>query len=176
MSRRGGKGKGRRRAVKRTVTGTEKCSPMRTLMHGTTGIVVFAGILGFSVASADDLNVNPGLWEFHSVMKTEGPVDMPEERTSETECLTQDMIDEGPMFGVDEMEDGCEIINSDISSNEVNYTMRCDAGDGQTFETDYHMRLMGDRIEGNMAGDIETPMGDVHLQVEFEGERVADSC
>ncbi|MCP1677121.1 hypothetical protein J2T57_004295 [Natronocella acetinitrilica] len=137
--------------------------------------IMAAGML-VGTAAASDLNVNPGLWEFRTVMSTEGPMDMPEQRSQETECLTQEDIDQGPLFDMDDMGDGCEVLDSNISSNRVTYTMACDAGDGSTFDTEYSMDLMGDRIEGVMTGDINTPMGDMKLRMDFEGERVGDSC
>lgn len=133
-----------------------------------TGLVVAGG-----VAAEPELNIEPGQWEFNSTMRMEGAMNMPEQQSSESQCLTQEEIDQGPVFTPDD-EEGCEILSEDISRDRVVYQMRCEGGDGMAFEADYAMDLMGDQVRGTMTGDMETPMGEMTLNMEFDGERVGD--
>lgn len=134
-------------------------------------------LAGAAPAMAADLNVNPGLWEFTNTMRMEGPMEMPEQSSSETDCITQDDIDRGPLFGMeDDMDEACEILDEDISRDRVYYRLECAGGPDESFTMDYEMQLMGDTIRGEMSGDMDTPMGPMQMQIDFNGERVGDSC
>ena len=148
---------------------------VRHLPRGVAAIAVMAAALTGTTATAE-LNVNPGLWEFTSNMRMEGPMEMPDQQSTETDCLTQEEIDEDLLFGLDEDDAECEVVDSDITSDRVAYTLMCDYGDGDSFESSYVMHLMGDRVEGEMVGDIDTPMGEMKMFVDFEGEKIGDSC
>ncbi|ABI55864.1 DUF3617 domain-containing protein [Alkalilimnicola ehrlichii MLHE-1] len=124
-----------------------------------------------ALAWADRPNVEPGLWEHTSTTTMEGEYAMPDHIETTQECITEEDLDEGIQLHDAE---GCEVIDQSISSDEVTYRLQCADPQGGTMEMDMHMRMMGDRMEGEMTGDFETPMGEMKMRMEIVGERIGD--
>ncbi|RLK51244.1 uncharacterized protein DUF3617 [Alkalispirillum mobile] len=124
-----------------------------------------------AMAWADRPNVEPGLWEYTNTTVMEGEMDMPDHTETTQECITEDDLDAGIQL---HDEDGCEVVDESISSDEVSYRLSCADPQGGTMEMDMNMQLMGDRMEGKMTGDFETPMGDMRMNMEIVGERIGD--
>ncbi|MDQ2070073.1 DUF3617 domain-containing protein [Natronospira bacteriovora] len=123
---------------------------------------------------ADTPNVEPGLWEHTSVTRISGaPMEIPEQEYTQQECLTQEELDE-PDFFIQEG-DGCDFYDQEISSSGMSYTMICsDHEIGTSVRMDASLSFFGDRMEGVMEGEMDSPMGQLTMIVEMSGERIGD--
>lgn len=124
------------------------------------------------VALADTPNVTPGEWEFVSVTRISGDMDIPDQTETERQCITQEELD-SDSFGLIEEEQGCELLSQDMNADGISYSMACSAEGGQaTIEGE--MRFMGERIDGDVSILTESPMGELTMNTSIEGERVGD--
>ena len=78
------------------------------------------------VAQAETPNVTPGEWEFVSVTSVSGDMQIPDQTETERQCITQEEL-EGADFGFIEEEEGCELLNQDMSADGLSYSMVCRA-------------------------------------------------
>lgn len=143
-------------------------------MRLPTGIAALAVLLAPVAVQAEQPNIQPGEWEYENVTTFEGDMDIPEQRETTTECVTQEDIDEG-LIAPDEAEMGeCEIIDQNISSSEMTYTMQCVDEEGGQMTMNAEMQFHGDRATGTIHGDMETAMGQMQVETRMEGQRIGD--
>lgn len=124
------------------------------------------------VAQAETPNVTPGEWEFVSVTSVSGDMQIPDQTETERQCITQEEL-EGADFGFIEEEEGCELLNQDMSADGLSYSMVCRAEGGEA-TIDGEMRFMGDQIEGTVDILTQSPMGELTMNTAIEGERIGD--
>lgn len=124
-----------------------------------------------ALAWADRPNVEPGLWEFTNTMEMTGAMDMPGHTETSQECITEEDLDAGIQL---HDEEDCEVLDESISSDQVSYRLVCTDPQGGSMEMDMTMELMGDRMEGEMTGTAETPMGEMQMNMDMVGERIGD--
>ncbi|MFC3283383.1 DUF3617 domain-containing protein [Litchfieldella rifensis] len=121
---------------------------------------------------AEAPNLSPGEWEFTSSTSVEGDFPIPDETTTNRECLTQEAIDEANTAFIQE-EEGCEILEQDASSDAMSYRMTC-VGEGGEATIVGDMQYMHDRAEGTMRVETTTPMGAMTMNTAIEGHRLGD--
>lgn len=138
---------------------------MRSLLAGV------ALTLSFS-ALAESPNLTPGEWEFTSNTTVEGDLPIPDESETNRECLTQETIDEAHSDFIQE-EEGCEMLEQSADRDAMNYSMSC-TGEGGEATITGNMKYMQDRAEGSMRVETATPMGDMIMHTEIEGQRIGD--
>ena len=131
-------------------------------------------LLALSTASAAETpNVQPGEWEYsNSTRISTGGQTMPMQQDSHRECVTQEDISNPELFSED-MGD-CEITDQTISRSGMRYSMRCTSEENLHSTMTSTMKFMGDRVEGTMDGQMETPMGEMTMQITIEGKRLGD--
>lgn len=133
---------------------------------------MLTGALIFSASAiAETPNINPGLWKHTTSMSLQGPMNMPPQITTDQECITQADIDKGADF-VD-MPSGCNLTQIDIRRDSMDYGMSCDMqGMRATFQG--QMTFNGNKMQGSMASEVDTPVGKMIMQMETEAERISD--
>lgn len=135
--------------------------------------MVVAATLAFPmVALAETPNVTPGEWEFVSVTSISGDMDIPDQTETERHCITQDDL-EGAEFGFIEEEDGCELLNQEMSADGLSYSMVCRAEGGEA-NIDGDMSFMGEQISGSVDILTQSPMGELTMNTAIEGQRVGE--
>ncbi|MCL7929822.1 DUF3617 domain-containing protein [Halomonas llamarensis] len=123
-------------------------------------------------AQAETPNLTPGDWEFVSVTSIEADMQIPDQTDTDRQCITQEELDSAD-FGFIEEEEGCELLNQDISADGLSYSMVCRA-DGGEANIEGEMRFMGERVEGDVEIFTQSPMGEMTMNTHIEGERVGD--
>ncbi|MCS2608941.1 DUF3617 domain-containing protein [Halomonas dongshanensis] len=123
-------------------------------------------------ALADTPNVEPGEWEFTSVTQVSGDMDIPDQTDTQRQCITQDEL-ESANFGFIQEEEGCDLVDQQMDADGLSYSMVCRAEGGEA-NIDGEMRFLGERIEGNVDILTQSPMGDLNMATEIQGERIGD--
>lgn len=124
-------------------------------------------------AAAQTPNVQPGQWEYTNVTSFEGEMGIPDQRHNHTECVTHEEIERGRAF-VEDIPDECDISNMEMGHDGMSYDMACAHPDGSEMNMSFDMEFMGDRVEGIVTGAVDTPMGQMNMNISVEGEHVGD--
>ena len=135
-------------------------------------IVLLFSFTGYINAQAETPNIEPGEWETTSSITMEGPFPIPPQEDTNTQCVTQEDIDEGMAFMDDD--ENCEVIERDIKRDRMSVTMTCETGEAMTMTMKMDMEFDGDSMEGQMVGDMESPMGAMKMNVAMSGKRIGD--
>lgn len=131
-----------------------------------------AAVLAFSPVVADEVpNIQPGLWELQSTSSFPGSP-MPPQTETVRECMTEDDIKDGLKLDIDV--DECEVRDLVMRADGMSYGMVCEHDDGMNMEMNATIRFLGDRTDGLMEAEMETPMGPMQMRIELEGHRVGD--
>lgn len=126
------------------------------------------------VLYADNPDIRPGQWEYENVTTFEGDMDIPEQTQTSRECVTAEDIERGLVTpDEDEMGD-CEIVDRQVGSSSMSYTMQCADQQGGQMSMDANMKFMGDRAEGTIEGEMESAMGTMSVRTTMKGRRVGD--
>lgn len=123
-------------------------------------------------ALAESPNIVPGQWQFTSTTIVQGDLPIPDQNDSYQECIVQGDLDDAD-FQFLEVEPGCELLEHNVSVDGVDYQMVCHAEGGEA-NIDGYMSFLGERVEGNVNVDTETPMGQLLMETTIEGERTGD--
>jgi len=126
-----------------------------------------------ALANAETPNIEPGLWEYSTRMTVEGDFPFPEQNDTTTECVTAEDIAEADAFMGDMDMDECEVTREEVRADGANYEMTC-VEQGMSIEMNMEMTFMGDRSEGLIITDAETPMGPMKSTIEMSGRRIGD--
>lgn len=136
-----------------------------------TTVLLVTLLLLSPFALAQTPNIQAGEWEMTSTTSFPG-TPMPEQSETVLECLTEEEIQEGLAMDMDI--EGCEMQSQDIRRDGMDYTLFCEQVDGMQMQMNASFRFMGDRTEGRIDAQMETPMGPMEMQVEMSGHRVGD--
>ncbi|MEM7053904.1 MAG: DUF3617 family protein [Pseudomonadota bacterium] len=129
--------------------------------------------LGFAVsAQADTPNIEPGQWETTSNMTMEGPFPIPPQEDTSTQCITEEDIADGMAFMEDD--ETCQVTEKDIQRDSGRIVMVCDSGDAMKMTMQMDMKFEGDAMEGEMVGDMESPMGPMKMNMTMTSRRLGD--
>ncbi|MCC5882457.1 MAG: DUF3617 family protein [Halomonas sp.] len=132
-----------------------------------------AAVLMFPLTALSDApNIVPGQWQFTSTTSVKGDVPIPDQTESHQECIVQGDLDDAD-FQFLEVEEGCELLEHNVSADGVDYRMVCHAEGGEA-NIDGRMDFLGERVEGSVNIDTDSPMGQMRLETTIEGERLGD--
>ncbi|SES11120.1 Protein of unknown function [Vreelandella subterranea] len=132
-----------------------------------------AALVALPVAAwAETPNITPGSWEFVSTTTVSGDMPIPDQTNTEQQCITQEDLDDADLGFIEE-EEGCELLNQDTSADGLSYSMVCRA-DGGEANIDGDMQFMGERIEGSVDIMTQSPMGELNMQTQIDGQRLGD--
>jgi len=137
--------------------------------------ILIAGLaLGLiTLANAETPNIEPGLWEYETRMTVEAAFPFPEQTDTTTECLTEDDLSKADAF-LNEMDmDECDITRQEMRADGANYVMSC-SQDGITVDMVMDMQFHGDRSEGLITTEAQTPMGPMKSTIRMTGRRIGD--
>lgn len=123
-------------------------------------------------ALADKPNIVPGQWQFTSTTSVVGDIPIPDQTDSHQECIAQGDLDDAD-FQFLEVEEGCELLEHNVSADGIDYRMVCHAEGGEA-NIDGHMAFLGERVEGGVNIHTQSPMGEMTMQTVIEGERIGD--
>lgn len=122
---------------------------------------------------ADTPNVNPGMWETTSTVTIESEqFPIPPRTDTTSECLTEERIADGMAFLNDSEE--CQFTDKDLRSDGMDYTMVCSSPDGGTVTMNASLKFNGDSMDGEINGDVDSPMGVMKMSIEMQGRRTGD--
>ena len=71
------------------------------------------------------------------------------------------------------MPEECDITQSDIKRDRVDYAASCNM-DGMTTIFKGYANFKGNRIEGKMTSEMNTPIGPVNMKTDYSGERIGE--
>ncbi|PWV74598.1 DUF3617 family protein [Halomonas sp. A11-A] len=139
--------------------------PLRSLLA--------AALLALPLAAvAETPNIAPGLWEFTNTTSVTGEVPIPDQTETHQECIAQgDLTDSDFQFL--EVEEGCELVEHNVSADGIDYRMVCHADEGEA-QIDGRMDFLGERVEGNVNVTVHSSMGEMQMNTVVEGERLGD--
>jgi len=139
--------------------------PLRSLLA--------AAVLALPLAAvAETPNIVPGMWEFTSTTSVTGEVPIPDQSETHQECIAQGDLDDAD-FQFLEVEEGCELLEHNVSADGVDYRMVCHAEGGEA-NIDGRMDFLGERVEGNVDVTVQSPMGEMLMNTVVEGARIGD--
>ncbi|NDY95603.1 DUF3617 domain-containing protein [Wenzhouxiangella limi] len=126
-----------------------------------------------SLAQAETPNIEPGQWEYETRMTVEADFPFPEQTDTTTDCVTEEDVAEADTFMGDMDMEECEVTREDMRSDGASYEMVCQA-DGMTMDMTMELTFMGDRSEGLITSQAETPMGPMKSTIEMSGRRIGE--
>tara|TARA_B100000700_G_scaffold300257_1_gene368198 strand:+ start:30966 stop:31397 length:432 start_codon:yes stop_codon:yes gene_type:complete len=124
------------------------------------------------LAQDETPNLVPGMWAFSSMTHVEGDLPIPDQTESHQECLTDADIADAQRSLVQD-QDGCEVIESTISRERMDYRMMC-RGSGGEANIDGNLRFLGERAEGSVDVDTTTQMGALKMHTTIEAQRMGE--
>ncbi|MFP4263137.1 MAG: DUF3617 domain-containing protein [Halomonas sp.] len=123
-------------------------------------------------ALAETPNIEPGEWEFTSSTSASGDMPNPDQTETTRECIAQGDLDD-PDFQMIEEEEGCELLEHNVTADGMEYRMACDADGGQA-DIVGHMDFLGETSEGQVEITVDSQMGKMEMVTEVEGRRIGD--
>lgn len=126
-----------------------------------------------SLAFADRPNIEPGLWEYKTVMSVEAAFPFPDQSDTTTECVTEEDISKADTFLGDMDMEECDVTRKEMRADGANYEMTC-VQDGVSVDMVMDMKFYGDRSEGLITTHANTPMGPMKSTIQMTGRRLGD--
>ncbi|MDT8878597.1 DUF3617 family protein [Halomonas saccharevitans] len=124
------------------------------------------------VAAAAAPNIEPGQWEFTSTTSVAGDLPIPDQVETSQECIAQgDLEDEA--FSFIEEEEGCELLDHEVTVDGMDYRMVCRAEGGEASIVG-RMDFLGERVEGNVDILVDSAAGELNMTTVVEGRRLGD--
>ncbi|MFP4208289.1 MAG: DUF3617 domain-containing protein [Wenzhouxiangella sp.] len=143
-------------------------------MTAITRILILSLILSLtSLAQAETPNIQPGQWEYQTRMTVEAPFPVPEQNDTTSDCVTAEDVAEANTFMGDMDVEECEITREEMRRDGASYEMVCQA-EGMTMNMTMELQFMGDRSEGLITSQAETPMGPMETTIEMSGRRIGE--
>lgn len=120
---------------------------------------------------AETPNLYPGLWSYTNSTTVEGPMSMPPQTASNKECLKQEDLNKGvDMLNIPEQ---CTITQADIFRDRADFAATCNLS-GMTSSYKGHTAFHGDRLEGKMTSETDTPLGKMIMKMDFKAKRIGE--
>lgn len=123
-------------------------------------------------AMAEIPNITPGLWEFTSTTSVTGEIPIPDQTDIHQECIAQGDL-EDPDFQFLELEEGCELLEHNVSADGIDYRMICREEGGEA-NINGRMDFLGERVEGSVDVTVQSPMGEMQMNTVVEGAHIGD--
>lgn len=123
-------------------------------------------------AVAESPNIEPGQWEFTSITSVQGDMPIPDQTETHQECIAQGDIDDEEFSFIEE-EEGCELLEHEVTVDGLDYRMVCRAEGGEA-DIVGRMDFLGERVEGNVDILVDSPVGEMKMTTTMEGRRIGD--
>lgn len=132
-----------------------------------------AALLALPLAvAAETPNIVPGQWQFTSTTSVKGDMPIPDQTDTHQECIAQGDLDDAEFHLIEE-EEGCELLEHNVSVDGVDYRMVCRA-DGGEASIDGRMDFLAERVEGRVDIQTDAEGGSLEMVTTIEGERIGD--
>lgn len=125
-----------------------------------------------TIAAAAQPNMQPGRWEYTNTTRFSGPMDIPEQQHTHTQCVTEQDIQEADTFLRDAEQ--CNIEERRLGRDSVSYTMVCPGQQGGEMRMQVDMQVMGDRVTGKSNATLTMNDQTMKMVTTIEGRRVGD--
>lgn len=125
-----------------------------------------------TIVSAAQPNMQPGRWEYTNTTSFSGPVNIPDQQNTHTQCVTAEDIEEADTFLRNAEQ--CSIEDRDIGSDAVSYTMVCPGQQGGEMRMEVDMQVMGDRVSGRSTATLTMNGQSMDMVTRIKGQRVGD--
>lgn len=123
-------------------------------------------------AVAEAPNIVPGQWAFTSTTSVGGDLPIPDQTQSHEECIAQgDLEDEE--FSFIEEEEGCDLLDQQVTVDGMDYRMVCRAEGGEASIIG-RMDFLGERVEGNVDILVDSSAGELRMTTVIDGQRIGD--
>lgn len=116
---------------------------------------------------AGEMNVKPGKWEFVSTT-TMAMMGAPRTHTT-TQCLKEAKV--SPETLMKDMAQGCELLNSEASSNEMTWQVKC-AQEGGEMTGSGQVRSNGNTVDGGMNMKMSFNGQTMDMDVVWNGKHI----
>ncbi|MDX1464623.1 MAG: DUF3617 family protein [Halomonas sp.] len=117
-------------------------------------------------------NIVPGQWEFTSTTAVGGDLPIPDQIETTRECIAQgDLEDES--FSFIKEEEGCELLDHEVTVDGMDYRMVCRAEGGEASIVG-RMDFLGERVEGNVDILVDSAAGELEMTTVVEGQRLGE--
>ena len=123
-------------------------------------------------AVAESPNIEPGQWEFISTTSVRSDLPIPDQTETHQECIAQGDIDDQEFSFIEE-EQGCELLEHEVTVDGLDYRMVCRAEGGEANIVG-RMDFLGDRVEGNVDILVDSAAGEINMITRMEGRRLGD--
>lgn len=123
------------------------------------------------VASAETPDLKPGLWVYTHNTEIEGPMSIAPQTSENKQCVTQADLDKG--LDVLEIPKNCKLTRADIKPARADYAAICDMQGMQTRFSGY-ATFHGERMQGQMNSEMDTPLGKMIMTMDYEAHRQGD--
>jgi hypothetical protein len=143
------------------------------LTRFTQALIGALGLITAALAMAETPNVQPGQWEYQTRIAVEAPFPVPEQNDTSTDCVSEEDVAEADTFMGDMDVEECQITHEEMNRDSAHYEMVCEA-DGLTMDMTLDLKFMGDRSEGLIVSQAETPMGPMKTTIEMTGRRIGE--
>ncbi|QKK01410.1 MAG: DUF3617 family protein [Pseudomonadota bacterium] len=126
-----------------------------------------------STAVADETpNIEPGMWQYNNKVTFGPEFPLPDQEQSNEECVTAEEIEQGQAF-LDDV-DECDITHKNVRRDGMDYAMTCTQPDGSEMTMEASMQFNGDSATGTVNGSMQTPMGEMTMNITMDGRRIGD--
>jgi len=123
--------------------------------------------------SAQEPNLNPGLWETDTRVSFESEMfSLPAQTDQRKECLTREKIARGLAL-LDDAEE-CSFSHKDLRADGMDYRMTCTDPSMGTAELEGSFEFKGDSASGHMTGVLQSPMGEMNMSSDVSARRLGD--
>jgi len=123
-------------------------------------------------AVAESPNIEPGQWVFTNTTSVRGDLPIPDQTETHEECIAQGDIDDAAFRFIEE-EEGCELLEHEVTVDGLDYRMICRAEGGEANIVG-RMDFLGERVEGNVDILVDSSAGELNMVTRMEGERIGD--
>jgi hypothetical protein len=135
---------------------------------------IIAGLFALPLqVSAESPNIEPGMWESETHITFEGEMPLPDQSDVSQQCITPEDIADGEAFMADAGNDECDITDKSMSSDSMSMTMSCN-NQGMSMTMNMNMKFYGDSSEGEITGQMQSPMGPITMRTTVKSRRVSD--
>jgi len=126
-----------------------------------------------STAVADETpNIEAGMWQYNNKVTFGPEFPLPDQEQSNEECVTAEEIEQGQAF-LDDV-DECDITHKNVRRDGMDYAMTCTQPDGSEMTMEASMQFNGDSATGTVNGSMQTPMGEMTMNITMDGRRIGD--
>lgn len=120
-------------------------------------------------AMAAEPNLEPGRWEYTNTTSFSGPVNIPDQQYTHSQCVTPEDVEDADTFLRNA--ERCRIEERDLGADAIAYTMICPGQQGGEMRMQVDMQVMGDRVTGEARSSLEMNGQSMEMVTRIRGQR-----